>query len=87
MIKTTTKIEEARCDACGKELLVNESGVHYSYLRPEFGYGSRLDNVIQHIYHVCEDCWEKGAKAMNLKIYPSEDDEPQMIMQYDGTDD
>jgi len=72
MIRETSKIEEACCDSCGRNLLQKvEQGYencNFGLLQNSFGYPSRLDNIMESEteFHLCEDCWERVMKLLGL---------------------
>jgi hypothetical protein len=78
MIKKHTIVDKALCDACGARLSHEDqtnpdgtpSGTHYGELNNHFGYGSPLDGIddpLGHL-HLCEACYAKVFKALNLPI-------------------
>lgn len=76
MIKIHKVILKALCDACGARLShesqANSDGTpsatHYGELNNHFGYGSPLDGIDNALgrLHLCEACYLKAFKALNL---------------------
>jgi hypothetical protein len=71
-IKTEHTVIVATCDGCKKSLVCSgqANNVNYGLLRSSFGYGSRLDDIVdaKKDHHLCEECWEKALGSVGIKI-------------------
>ena len=67
---------EGTCDSCKTSLMCEIGGgfknCNYGLIENNFGYGSRLDDVVSiragtHTqFHLCEDCYEKTLEFLGL---------------------
>ena len=74
MIKRSTEVLRATCDACSKSLLEpsklpdQQTSLQYAKLEPHFGYGSVYDTVGMDLsLDVCSRCWTKTLRALGLR--------------------
>jgi hypothetical protein len=71
-IKTEQTVVVATCDGCGKSLVAPNPphNVNFGLLRSSFGYGSRLDDIVddKKERHLCEGCWEKALAAVGITL-------------------
>lgn len=78
------KVLEAKCDSCGANMMVVEhwhedgdpskpeqtsASVEYGIVQGHFGYCSKGLDDCNERFHICEDCFLKVAKFLQLDIF------------------
>lgn len=71
-----TKLIQAVCNCCGKELLV-ENGIlkeGFCEIAVEWGYFSKKDGM-QHSFDLCEECYDRMIKQFKISVEETEEKE------------